>query len=77
MLLHVGTNELLLDDSVRPAEGAREVDGVIVDLTPGVPHAFQTLVAAIDEADQELNRKVLLLTQYPHDFAYRSDSTAV
>jgi hypothetical protein len=32
------------------------VDGVIVDLTPGVPHAFQTLVAAIDEADQELNR---------------------
>ena len=77
MLLHVGTNELLLDDSVRPAEGAREVDGVIVDLTPGVPHAFQTLVAAIDEADQELNRKVLLLNQYLHDFACRSDSTAV
>lgn len=40
--LRVGTNELLLDDSLRPAERAREADvDVILDITAGVPHVFQ------------------------------------
>lgn len=34
VVLQVGTNELLLDDSVRPAERARDAD---VDVTVGVP----------------------------------------
>ena len=36
ILLQVGTNELLLDDSVRLAERAREADvDVILDITAG------------------------------------------
>ncbi|WP_462200399.1 alpha/beta hydrolase fold domain-containing protein [Arthrobacter sp. B2a2-09] len=47
LLLQVGTNELLLDDSVRLAERARhaEVD-VILDVTAGVPHVFQSFKLA-------------------------------
>jgi epsilon-lactone hydrolase len=53
ILLQVGTNELLLDDSVRLAERAREADvDVILDITAGVPHVFQAWADTIDEAGQ-------------------------
>ncbi len=65
ILLQVGTNELLLDDSVRLAERAREADvDVILDVTVGVPHVFQSFVGMIDEADQALDRAALFLTQH-------------
>jgi epsilon-lactone hydrolase len=64
ILLQVGTNELLLDDSVRLAERAREADvDVILDITAGVPHVFQVFVGTLDEADQALGRAALFLTQ--------------
>ena len=65
ILLQVGTNELLLDDSVRLAERAREADvDVILDITAGVPHVFQAFVGTLDEADQALDRAALFLTQH-------------
>lgn len=65
MLLQVGTNELLLDDTVRLAQRARaaEVD-VILDITAGVPHVFQSFAATLDEADHALDRAALFLTQH-------------
>ncbi|MEV6583626.1 alpha/beta hydrolase [Streptomyces sp. NPDC051582] len=65
LLLQVGTNELLLDDSVRLAERARnaEVD-IILDVTAGVPHVFQSFVGRLDEADHALDRAALFLTQH-------------
>ncbi|NJP93085.1 alpha/beta hydrolase [Nonomuraea sp. FMUSA5-5] len=65
ILLQAGTNELLLDDSVRLAERAREADvDVILDITAGVPHVFQAFVGTLDEAGQALDRAALFLTQH-------------
>jgi acetyl esterase/lipase len=65
ILLQVGTNELLLDDSVRLAERARDADvDVILDITAGAPHVFQVFAGTLDEADQALGRAALFLTQH-------------
>jgi monoterpene epsilon-lactone hydrolase len=65
ILLQVGTNELLLDDSVRLAERAREADvDVILDVTAEVPHVFPAFIGTLDEADQALDRAALFLTQH-------------
>ncbi|MBT8162260.1 MULTISPECIES: alpha/beta hydrolase [Arthrobacter] len=65
LLLQVGTNELLLDDSVRLAERARDADvDVILDITANVPHVFQSFIGQLDEADQALDRAALFLTQH-------------
>lgn len=66
MLLQVGTNELLLDDSTRLA--ARAVTAgvdVILDVTADVPHVFQSFAGGpLDEADQALDRAALFITQH-------------
>lgn len=69
LLIQVGTDELLLDDSTRFAERARaaEVD-VILDVTAGVPHVFPLHAGTLDEADQALDRAALFITQrLPHN----------
>jgi monoterpene epsilon-lactone hydrolase len=64
MLLQVGTNELLLDDSVRLADRAREAEvDVVLDVTAGVPHVFQSFVGSLDEAGQALDRAALFVRQ--------------
>ncbi|PYC65694.1 alpha/beta hydrolase [Micromonospora arborensis] len=64
ILLQVGTNELLLDDSVRLAKRARDAEvDVILDITAGVPHVFQSFIGQLDEADQALDRAALFITQ--------------
>ncbi len=64
MLLQVGTNELLLDDSVRLAERARDAGvDVILDVTADVPHVFQAYVGVLDEAAEALDRAALFLRQ--------------
>ena len=79
ILLQVGTNELLLDDSVRLAERAREADvDVILDITAGVPHVFQAFIGMLDEADQALDRATLFITQHLTAHGHRTrevDST--
>lgn len=65
LLLQVGTNEILLDDSTRLAERARDAEvDVILDVTAGVPHVFQTYTGVLDEADLALDRAALFLTQH-------------
>jgi acetyl esterase/lipase len=64
MLLQVGTNEVLLDDSTRMAGRARAAGvDVILDVTADVPHVFQAFTGVLDEADDALDRAALFLTQ--------------
>ena len=64
MLLQVGTNELLLDDSTRLAARARDAGvDVILDVTAGVPHVFQAFAGRLDEADQALDRAAFFIGQ--------------
>ncbi len=65
ILLQVGTNELLLDDSVRLAVRAIEANvDVILDVTAGVPHVFQAFVGEIDEADDALDRAAVFIARH-------------
>lgn len=65
LLLQVGTNEILLDDSTIMAERARDAGvDVILDVTADVPHVFQTYAGVLDEADHALDRAALFLTQH-------------
>ena len=65
ILLQVGTNELLLDDSTQLADRARAAGvDVILDVTAGVPHVFQAFTGMLDEADQALDRAALFIAQH-------------
>ncbi|WP_406165472.1 alpha/beta hydrolase [Streptomyces canus] len=67
MLIQVGTNEILLDDSTRLAARARAAGvDVILDITADVPHVFQSFAGVLDEADQALDRAALFLRQHVH-----------
>ena len=64
LLLQVGTNETLLDDSTRMAARARDAGvDVILDVTADVPHVFQSFAGVLDEADEALDRAAMFLTQ--------------
>ncbi|MFE5587911.1 alpha/beta hydrolase [Kitasatospora sp. NPDC056531] len=67
MLIQVGTNEVLLDDSTRLAAraSAAGVD-VVLDVTADVPHVFQAFAGVLDEADEALERAALFLRQRIH-----------
>ncbi|MEV7076282.1 alpha/beta hydrolase [Streptomyces sp. NPDC093990] len=66
LLIQVGTNEILLDDSTRLAARARDAGvDVILDITADAPHVFQAFAGGtLDEADQALDRAALFLTQH-------------
>jgi len=65
LLLQVGTNELLLDDSTQLADRARAAGvDVILDVTADVPHVFQAFTGMIDEADRALDRAALFIAQH-------------
>ncbi|MFI0976149.1 alpha/beta hydrolase [Streptomyces sp. NPDC021093] len=64
MLLQAGSNEMLLDDSIRTATRARDAGvNVVLDITADVPHVFQAFVGVLDEADEALDRAALFLSQ--------------
>jgi acetyl esterase/lipase len=57
LIIQAGTHEVLLDDAVRLARQAATADvEVTLDITPEVPHVFQTFHAVIDEATAALDR---------------------
>ncbi|GGY15998.1 alpha/beta hydrolase [Streptomyces xanthochromogenes] len=66
MLIQVGTNEILLDDSTRLAARAQRAGvDVILDITADAPHVFQAFAGGpLDEADRALDRAALFLTQH-------------
>jgi acetyl esterase/lipase len=68
LLIHVGANEVLLDDSRRLAEKARSA-GVLVDLKiwAAVPHAWQLAPSLIPEARQSLQQAAEFLLRVAQD----------
>lgn len=65
LLVQVGSNEILLDDSVRLAgrAGAHDVD-VTLEVAAGLPHVFQHHYGRLDEADAALDRAARFLTAH-------------
>lgn len=65
LLIHVGANETLLDDSTRVAERARAA-GVPVELKiwPVVPHAWQLVPQMLPEARQSLRESSEFLRKH-------------
>jgi monoterpene epsilon-lactone hydrolase len=57
LIIQAGTHEVLLDDAVRLARQAATADvEVTLDVTPGVPHVFQTFYPILDEGAAALDR---------------------
>jgi acetyl esterase/lipase len=56
LLIQVGSNEVLLDDSVRlAARAAADEVEVRLEVTPGASHVFQSFGARVDEANRALD----------------------
>lgn len=62
LLIQVGGDEILLDDSPRLAarDAAANVP-VLLDVTPEVPHVFEGMSAVLDEAGEALDRVAAFL----------------
>ena len=57
LLIQAGSHEVLLDDAVRLARQAAIADvEVTLDITPQVPHVFQTFYPILDEGAAALDR---------------------
>ena len=57
LIIQAGTHEVLLDDAVRLARQAATADvEVTLDITPRVPHVFQTFYPILDEGAAALDR---------------------
>jgi monoterpene epsilon-lactone hydrolase len=65
LIIQAGTHEVLLDDALRLARQAATADvEVTLDITPGVPHVFQTFYPILDEAAAALDRAGHFLTAH-------------
>jgi monoterpene epsilon-lactone hydrolase len=65
LIIQAGTHEVLLDDAVRLARQAATADvAVTLDITPRVPHVFQTFYPILDEAAAALDRAGQLLSAH-------------
>ena len=65
LIIQVGTHEVLLDAAIRLARQAATADvEVILDITPGVPHVFQSFHPILDEAVTALDRAGQLLAAH-------------
>jgi monoterpene epsilon-lactone hydrolase len=63
LIIQAGTDEVLLDDALRLAARAATADvAVTLDVTPRVPHVFQTFYRVLDEAAAALDRAGQLLS---------------
>ncbi len=64
LLIQVGGNEILLDDSTRLAtRAAADSVAVILDVTPDVPHVLVAFAPILDEAASALDRGAFLQEQ--------------
>ncbi len=67
LLIHAGTNEVLLDDSVRLAERARQAGvPVSIKLWPVVHHCWQLMWPRLPEARQSINEAAAFLHNVAH-----------
>ncbi|HXD64591.1 MAG TPA: alpha/beta hydrolase [Solirubrobacteraceae bacterium] len=68
LIIQAGTHEVLLDDAVRLARQAATADvEVTLDITPRVPHVFQTFYPVLDEAAAALDRAGQFLSAHLAD----------
>jgi acetyl esterase/lipase len=68
LIIQAGTHEVLLDDAVRLARQAAAADvEVTLDITPRVPHVFQTFYPILDEATAALDRAGQFLSAHLAD----------
>ena len=64
LIIQAGTHEVLLDDAIRLAHQAATADvEVTLDITPEVPHVFQTFYPMLDEATAALDRAGQFLSE--------------
>ena len=65
LLIHVGGNEVLLDDALRLARRAGQDDvEVTLRVWPGVPHVFQHFAGLLDDADESLDEAGTFLRRH-------------
>jgi epsilon-lactone hydrolase len=65
LIIQAGSHEVLLDDAVRLEREAAIADvEVTLDMTAGVPHAFQAYYPVLDEAAAALDRAGQLLSAH-------------
>jgi epsilon-lactone hydrolase len=65
LIVQGGSHEVLLDDALRLARAAAIADvEVTLDITPGVPHVFQSFSAMLDEGAAALDRAGALLSAH-------------
>jgi acetyl esterase/lipase len=65
LIIQAGSHEVLLDDAIRLARQAATADvEVTLDITPAVPHVFQTFYPILDEAVAALDRAGQLLSAH-------------
>jgi epsilon-lactone hydrolase len=65
LVIQGGTHEVLLDDGLRLAQRAAVADvEVTLDITPRVPHVFQTFYPVLDEAVAALDRAGIFLSSH-------------
>jgi epsilon-lactone hydrolase len=65
LIIQAGTHEVLLDDAIRLARQAATADvAVTLDITPDVPHVFQSFYAMLDEGAAALDRAGQLLSAH-------------
>jgi epsilon-lactone hydrolase len=65
LIIQAGTHEVLLDDAIRLARQAATADvEVTLDITPQVPHVFQSFYPILDEAAAALDRAGQLLSAH-------------
>jgi len=68
LIIQAGSHEVLLDDAIRLARGAAIADvEVMLDITPQVPHVFQSYSVMLDEASAALDRAGELLSAHLGD----------
>lgn len=64
LLLQVGSDEVLLDDSTRLAERARAAGvDVTLEIVAGMPHVFQFFASVLPEADAALGRAAAFIVR--------------
>ena len=65
LIIQSGTHEVLLDDAVRLTHQAATYDvEVTLDISPQVPHVFQTFYPMLDEAAAALDRACQFLSAH-------------
>jgi epsilon-lactone hydrolase len=65
--IHVGTSEVLLDDSLRYAERAQPEGDLAVHVWHGMPHVFPSSIGILDAAEESMQIMTAFLVKHLRD----------